>query len=421
MPGLFGGLRSGEGEAQWRDWRWQVSNRLRSLDDIAGLLGLEAREVSRYRRLVGTFRYAVTPYYLSLIDWSDPDDPVRKQCIPDPLETEFRMVGDADPLEEEEDSQAPGLVHRYPDRVLAVVTNRCAVYCRHCTRKRNWHEGEWTKTKDELGAMVRYVRSAPSVREVVVSGGDPLMMKIELLDWFLGELRLIPHVEVLRVGTRVPVVVPMMMTQELAQMLKGHRPLWLNTQFNCPQEVTPEAQEAVERLLLAGIPVSNQSVLLKGVNDSVEVMKGLCHSLQRIMVRPYYLFQCDPVTGVEHFRTSIWKGMEIIEKMRGHTSGLSVPSFVVDAPGGGGKVPLQPFYLLSVSEEDVVLRNYEGMFIRYHNPGGGRTNGGNGKTSNAGAPVQGEKSKRPPVPEDSPRYKRRRRKECLVSISGDVR
>jgi lysine 2,3-aminomutase len=415
---VFGGesavgrIWPGVGREQWNDWRWQLANRLRTLEELSLLLGLAPEAAARYGALTGLFHYSVTPYYLSLIDWSDPEDPVRKQCIPDLREMDFHLVGDEDPLEEEEDMQVPGLVHRYPDRVLAVVTGACSVYCRHCTRKRIWHEGEFTRSRGELAAMAEYVRRTPEVREVVVSGGDPLLMNAGLLDWFLGELQAIPHVEVLRIGTRVPVVLPMRVTEDLARMLRSHRPLWLNTQFNHPREVTQEAAAACDRLLSAGIPVSNQSVLLRGINDSVEVMKSLCQALQRIMVRPYYLFQCDPVKGVEHLRTSVWKGVEIIERLRGHTGGLCIPSFVVDAPGGGGKIPLQPNYLLSASDREVLLRNYEGMIIRYFNP----------QEADAVKPSNGNgKGKRPDkgggkvlAPDAAPRYRRRKQKEGVL-------
>lgn len=420
MQRLWPGVASG----QWNDWRWQMANRPRSLEWLASALELKPYHRARFNRLLDIFRFAVTPYYLSLVkDWADPEDPVRKQCIPDLRELEFRMVGDRDPLEEEDDMQAPGLVHRYPDRVLAIATNTCSMYCRHCTRKRLWREGEAVRTKKELAAMVAYVRATPEVREVIVSGGDPLTMDLELLDWFLGELRRVSHVEVLRIGTRMPVVLPMRVTAELVGMLKGHRPLWVNTQFNHPREITPEAREACDRLLCAGIPVSNQAVLLRGVNDSLDVMKELCHALQRIMVRPYYLFQCDPVRGVEHFRTSIWKGMKIIEMMRGYTGGLSIPTFVVDAPGGGGKIPLQPFYLLSVTDKDVLLRNYEGMIIKYFNPDEttcvekGRKTNGSGKWGGTAQLLKGQQKAL--VPEETQRYKRRKQKDMLFRHGDD--
>ncbi|MDA8169208.1 MAG: KamA family radical SAM protein [Nitrospiraceae bacterium] len=409
---------------QWNDWRWQMANRLRTLEALSGVLDLKPYHKARYKKLIEIFHYSVTPYYLSLVkNWSDPEDPIRKQCIPDLRELEFQMVGDVDPLEEEEDMQVPGLVHRYPDRVLAIATNTCSMYCRHCTRKRTWHEGESVRTRKELQGMIEYVRATSEVREVIVSGGDPLTMNLELLDWFLGELRRISHIEVLRIGTRIPVVMPMRVTDELVRMLRKHRPLWVNTQFNHPREVTPEAQEACDRILCAGIPVSNQSVLLRGINDSPDVMKELCHALQRIMVRPYYLYQCDPVKGVEHFRTSIWKGIEIIEMMRGYTGGLTIPNFVVDAPGGGGKIPLQPFYLLSVTDKDVLLRNYEGMIIKYYNPDDsqierGRKANGNGKYGGTAQLLKGQRKAL--VPEETQRYKRRKQKNMLFKL-GDVK
>ncbi len=406
---------------QWNDWTWQMASRLRTVDALATLFQLSPYQISKYRTLLKLFHYSITPYYLSLIDWSDPEDPIRKQCIPDFRETEFQIVGDHDPLEEEEDMQVPGLVHRYPDRVLAVVTNTCAMYCRHCTRKRIWHEGESIRSRKELQAMINYIRATPEVREVIVSGGDPLVMNMNVLDWFLGELQMIQHVEVLRIGTRVPVVMPMRITDDLVDMLAQHRPLWLNTQFNHPKEITPDSQAACDKLLRAGIPVSNQAVLLRGINDSIDVMRDLCHALQRIMVRPYYLFQCDPVKGVEHFRTSIWKGIEIIEMLRGYTGGLCIPSFVVDVPGGGGKVPLQPFYLLSVTDKDVLLRNYEGMIIKYYNPQEAhfiqsRKSNGNGKDGGTAQLIKG--SRKALVPEETPRY-RRRKKNLLFKMKGE--
>ena len=358
----------GVSQQQWVNWQWQMANRLRTDEDLISLLRLSPLQAASYKSLIETFHYSITPYYFSLINWLDPKDPIRMQCVPDPKELNYALVGNADPLEEEQDMQVPGLVHRYPDRVLAVVTGMCAMYCRHCTRKRIWHEGEWMRSRKELAAMISYVRKTRKVREVVVSGGDPLLMNLDTLDWFLGELRRINHVEVLRIGTRVPVVLPMRITDELTTMLKQHRPLWINTQFNHPREITPESAVACDRLQSVGIPISNQSVLLKDINDSTATMMALCHALQRIMVRPYYLYQCDPVVGAEHFRTNVFKGIQIIEEMRGHTGGLCIPSFVVDAPGGGGKIPLQPFYLLSIGDQEIMLRNYEGQMIRYFNP-----------------------------------------------------
>jgi len=411
-------------QEKWSDWKWQMANTLRTIEPLAVMLNLKTHQVARYKRLIDIYHYAITPYYFSLIDWTDPQDPVRKQCIPDLKELEFEIVGNNDPLDEEKDMPVPGLVHRYPDRVLAVITNMCSMYCRHCTRKRIWGSGEeGTVATNDLAAMVHYIRKSPEVREVVVSGGDPLMVNPDLLDWFLGELDLISHVEVVRIGTRVPVVLPMKVTDDLVSMLATHRPLWINTQFNHPKEITPESQEACDRILRAGIPVSNQSVLLRGINDSPEIMKDLCHSLQRIMVRPYYLFQCDPVRGVEHFRTSIWKGIEIIEKMRGHTGGLCIPQFVVDAPGGGGKVPLQPFYLLSASDREVHLRNYEGMIIKYFNPqetdvSAVKKTGGNGRDEVVLHSLSEQAV--PSLPKETSRYRRRLKKNLVPLYKGDV-
>lgn len=385
---------------EWNDWKWQMKNRVKTFDVLSELIPIKPYQVAKYKKLIETFHYSVTPYYLSIIDWSNPDDPIRKQAIPSLKEIEYEMVGENDPLHEEKDMQVHGLVHRYPDRVLAIVTDKCAMYCRHCTRKRIWQENESVRSKKELMAMVEYLKVASEVREVIISGGDPLTLNIDILDWFLGELRKVSHLEVIRIGTRVPVVLPMRITNDLVEMLSRHRPLWINTQFNHPNEITPEAKEACDKILRVGIPVSNQSVLLKGVNDSVEIMKKLCHGLQRIMVRPYYLFQCDPVKGVEHFRTSLWKGIEIIEMMRGHTGGLAIPTFVVDAPNGGGKIPLQPFYILSMSEKEVLLRNYEGMIIRYFNPQDREDSKEN---------IKGKNILNSFILEESPRYKRRKK------------
>lgn len=418
IPDIFAELLGGVSPSQWNDWRWQFANRFRTIEHLSRLLGLRGRKLASFRRLLGTYRFSATPYYLSLVNWNDPQDPIMRQCIPDLAEIEFPVAGLEDPLGEEQDTQVPGVVHRYPDRVLAVVTNRCSVYCRHCTRKRLWHEPEAEKTYAELRDMVDYVAGTPEVREVIVSGGDPLTISLEKLDWFLGTLKAIPHVDVLRIGTRVPVVLPMRITDELCAVLGRHRPLWVNTQFNHAREITPAAAEACDRLLRAGIPVSNQTVLLRGINDSPEIMRALCHGLQRIMVRPYYLFQCDPVVGAEHFRTSVWTGIEIIEKLRGHTGGLCIPTFVVDAPGGGGKVPLQPFYLLSATSDEVLLRNYEGMVIRYLNPHPPTSchqgNGGLSLNENNDRAKVVYGNDEAVVPKESKRYERRRR-EALTT------
>lgn len=330
---------------EWNDWRWQFRNRVRSLSGLAGLLRVPVTALSSWRRVLQAYPVAITPYYLSLFNPADEDDPLRRQCFPDPREINFSLGGVEDPLSEERDMPVPGLIHRYPDRCLAIVTNTCAVYCRHCNRKRLWKKVA-PSAKDRLQAMIDYVRRTPELREVIISGGDPLMIPEETLDWFLGSLKSLPNVEVLRIGSRAPVTLPMRITGKLCAMLRKHRPLWLNTQFNHSREITPESAQACQLLLEAGIPVSNQSVLLKGVNDDYETMKDLLYSLERIAVRPYYLFQGDPVRGTDHFRTDIWVGMELMEKLWRNISGLCLPRFVIDSPGGRGKIPLQPFSLL---------------------------------------------------------------------------
>jgi lysine 2,3-aminomutase len=331
--------------AEWNDWRWQFRNRVRSLDDLARLLHVPTADIFSWKIVLQTYPIAITPYYLSLLDSADENDPLRRQCFPDPQETNFSLGGVNDPLNEKRDMPVAGLIHRYPDRCLAIVTSTCALYCRHCNRKRLWKKEE-SATKERLQAMVDYVARTPALREVIVSGGDPLMMPEETLDWFLGSLQALPNVEVLRIGSRVPATLPMRITKELCLMLRKHRPLWFNTQFNHRREITPEAARACELLLEAGIPVSNQSVLLKGVNDNYEAMKELLYALEKISVRPYYLFQCDPVRGTDHFRTDIFVGLEMMEKLWRNVSGLCLPRYVIDSPGGRGKIPLQPFSFL---------------------------------------------------------------------------
>lgn len=355
---------------EWNDWRWQVKNRIHTLEQLSRSFSLDTRMLPAYKNLTEEYHFSITPYYLSLINHEDQNDPIWMQTVPILDEIHYNLPGGTyDPLGENKDMPVAGLVHRYPDRCLAIITNRCDTYCRHCTRKRLWRAGEQERSKSELKLMADYVAERREIREVIISGGDPLTLSTEKLDWFLGLLRAIPHVEVLRIGSRSPVVLPMRITSALCNMLRKHRPLWFNTQFNHPTEVTSEAKRACEMLLEAGIPVSNQSVLLKGINDSYQTMKTLLHKLQAIAVMPYYLFQCDLAKGTDHFRTSIWTGIDIIEKLRGHTSGLCIPQYVIDAPDGGGKIPLQPFYLLSASEKEVTLRNYEGKIFKYPNPG----------------------------------------------------
>jgi len=359
---------SGVSPQTWNDWRWQYRNRITSVDSLATLLSISPANLPTLSRVTQVYHMSVTPYYLSLIRPGNPDDPILLQSLPDPRELMTGLVGVADPLEEEVDSPVPGLVHRYPDRVLMVVTNVCAMYCRHCTRKRLWRCGESIPSLAEVDRMIDYVAKTSEVREVVISGGDPLTLPLPALERILARLRAIPHLEIIRIGSRVPVVMPQRITPGLCRTLARYHPIWVNTQFNHPNEITPESTAACDLLLAAGIPLNNQSVLLRGINDDPQTMTSLCHALQRIRVRPYYLFQCDPVQGTEHLRTPVWTGIEIMEQMRGYTSGLCIPTFVVDAPGGGGKIPLNPQYMVSMTQDSVVLRNYEGMIFSYYTP-----------------------------------------------------
>lgn len=349
MPAREGiGREAWEGAsvAQWSDWRWQFGHRIRSLRQLALRLGRPRDAFAPLAPVLATYPLAITPYYLSLLDPAAADDPLRRQCFPDLQELALAPDVAEDPLAEEAAMPVPGLIHRYPDRCLVLAADLCAVNCRHCNRKRLWRVGATGDPWGRLQPMVDYVARTPALREVIISGGDPLMLPDGLLNRLLGALRAIPHLEVLRIGSRAPVTLPMRVTPALCAILKRHRPLWFNTQFNHPREITAEAAAACERLLLAGIPVSNQSVLLKGVNDDGRTMAELLYGLQRISVRPYYLFQMDPVTGGDHFRVEIWKGMAIMERLWREISGLCLPRYVMDCPGGRGKIPLQPFSLL---------------------------------------------------------------------------
>ncbi len=355
-------------DEQWNDWHWQVSHRISDVDTLKKYLPLTPEEEQGSRKALETFRMAITPYYLSLINPDDPHDPVRKQAVPTGDEA-YRSPEDLeDPLEEDGDSPVPGLTHRYPDRVLFLITDQCAMYCRHCTRRRLAGQKDGARTRSQIDACIDYIRETPAVRDVLLSGGDALMVSDERLESIIRRLREIPHVEIIRIGTRVPVVCPQRITPELVAMLRKYHPIWLNTHFNHPNEITAESIAACERMADAGIPLGNQSVLLRGVNDCVHIMKDLVQKLVRMRVRPYYIYQCDLSMGLEHFRTPVSKGIEIMEGLRGHTSGYAVPTFVVDAPGGGGKTPVMPTYIISQSPGRVVLRNYEGVITTYTEP-----------------------------------------------------
>jgi lysine 2,3-aminomutase len=358
-------------DMQWTDWKWQVRHSIRDINVFEKLLGIsfEAEEKKELEKTLEKFPLCITPYYLSLINTDDyKNDPIYKQSFPSPEEMivkEYEMV---DPLSEDRDSPVPGLTHRYPDRVLLHVSNVCSMYCRHCTRKRKVGDVDHIPDKESILAAIDYIKEHTRIRDVLISGGDPFMLPDEYLDWLLTEIRKIEHVEVIRIGSRMPVVLPYRITDNLVNVLKKHHPIWLNTHFNHPNEITPASKAALSKLADAGIPLGNQSVLLAGVNDCAIIMKKLLHLLVQNRVRPYYLYQCDLSEGLTHFRTSVGKGIEIIESLIGHTSGFAVPTYVIDAPGGGGKIPVMPNYLISWSTNKVVLRNYEGVITTYRGP-----------------------------------------------------
>jgi lysine 2,3-aminomutase len=352
-------------DAEWNDWHWQFRNRVTSLEDLARFVPIPAAEWKARAAVLRDFRMGITPYYLSLVDADNPEDPILRQVVPLVEEHDNRSVGNEDPLGEEAFSPVPGITHRYPDRVLMVISNSCAIYCRYCTRKRTMYEDAVPNI--EIDRMVEYIARTPSVRDVVVSGGDPLTYSTKKLEGILSKLRAIPHLEIIRIGSRVPVSLPQRIDDELCSMLEKYHPLWINVHFNHPAECTPDALRACDKLLRAGIPLNNQSVLLAGVNDSVAVQKALVHALMKMRVRPYYLYQCDPVRGADHFRVPISKGVEIMEGLIGHTSGLALPRFVVDAPGGGGKIPVLPHYMQEYDPESgrALLRNFKGDLYEY--------------------------------------------------------
>ena len=350
---------------QWHDYKWQLSHQLRNAADVARLMPLSPEAVEGIEAALGRFRMAITPYYASLIDPDDPFDPVLAQAVPSGNEAVTRATDLADPLSEDEDSPTPHLTHRYPDRVLMLVTEVCSMYCRHCTRRRKVGEHDCDYNREAVLKQLEYIRRTPQVKDVLISGGDPLVMPTDRLRWVLEQVRAIDHVEIIRIGSRVPVVMPMRITDELADMLKQFHPLYINTHFNHPREVTPLSAAACAKLADAGIPLGNQTVLLNGVNDNPYVMRKLMRKLLTIRVKPYYIFQCDLSEGIGHFRTPVSAGIQIIESLRGHISGLGVPTFVVDAPSGGGKVPVMPNYVVSWAPNEMILRNFEGTICRY--------------------------------------------------------
>jgi lysine 2,3-aminomutase len=355
-------------QEQWDSWEWQVRNRITDIETLKKVVNLNQSEEEGVNKALESLRMGITPYYALLMDENDSTCPVRMQAVPTILETHKAASDMDDPLHEDHDSPVPGLTHRYPDRVLLLITDMCSMYCRHCTRRRFAGQNDTGMPLDRIDAAIEYVRNTPTVRDVLLSGGDCLLVSDDRLEYIISKLREIEHVQIIRLGSRTPVVMPQRITEDLVNMLKKYHPIWLNTHFNHSKEMTPEAKKALALLADAGIPLGNQSVLLRGINDSVQIMKDLVHDLVRNRVRPYYIYQCDLSVGIEHFRTPVSKGIEIIEGLRGHTSGYAVPTFVVDAPGGGGKIPVMPNYVISQSPNKWILRNYEGVITTYTEP-----------------------------------------------------
>lgn len=357
--------------SDWINWKWQLRHSIKTLEQFEYLteIKFEAEEKRQIQQTFDKFPLSITPYYLSLICKEDyQHDPVFKQSFGSPEELITLKSEYSDPLSEDKDSPVEGITHRYPDRVLFHVSNICSMYCRHCTRKRKVGDVDSIPSKSQLIAGIEYIKNTPQVRDVLLSGGDPLMLSDEMLDWLLSEISQIPHVEVLRIGTRMPVVLPYRITDRLVSILKKYQPVWINTHFNHPNEITSSSRKALAKLADGGFPLGNQSVLLARINDCPKIMKSLVHQLVQNRVRPYYLYQCDLSEGLSHFRTPVGKGIEIMESLIGHTSGFARPTFVIDAPGGGGKIPIMPNYIISWSVNKLILRNYEGMITTYTEP-----------------------------------------------------
>ena len=358
----------GISEKEWNDWRWQLRHRVTKLEHLQEILQLIPEEIEGIKQSKGRLALAVTPYFVSLMDPSNPNCPIRRQAVPRIEECHLSKNDMVDPCGEDKNSPVSGLVHRYPDRVLLLVTDQCATYCRYCTRRRLVGSNERPITQGNFEEVLKYLKTHKKVRDVLLSGGDPLLLENERLEEILSRLRMIPHIELLRIGTRAPVTLPQRITVGLVRMLKKYHPLMISIHFTHPKEITDAVRRACNELADGGIPLGSQTVLLKGINDKPNVMKKLVHELLKIRVRPYYIYQCDLATGTEHFRTSVATGIQIIEKLRGHTTGYAIPTYVIDAPGGGGKIPVEPDYVISKEKGKLVLRNYEGQVFEYPEP-----------------------------------------------------
>lgn len=352
-------------DREWNDWRWQTRNRIRELSVIEKMLELSTHERCALKQLDARLPIGVTPFYMGLVSRNDPDHPLRRTVIPTVHEFVNMPGEEDDPLCEDEQSPVPGLIHRYPDRALLLAHDFCSTYCRFCTRSRVVGHRSVSAGRARLEKAFDYIRSNDSIRDVLISGGDPLLLSDGKIEWILSSLRAIPHIEIIRIGTKVPAVLPQRITSALVKTLRRHHPLWMSLHFTHPEECLPEVARACATLADAGIPLGSQTVLLRGINDDVDTMKSLMHKLMMMRVRPYYLYQCDPIYGSSHFRTPVEKGLEIIRGLRGHTTGYAVPTFVVDAPGGGGKIPLMPDSVVGRNGDDLILRNYQGNVCRY--------------------------------------------------------
>lgn len=354
--------------ALWNNWKWQFSHRITNAEKLSEIIHLTEQEKADISECLKKFRMAITPYYASLMNAENKNDPIRLQAVPSIKETYYCGDDLTDPLNEEADSPVPHIVHRYPDRVLLLVTYVCSMYCRHCTRRRTVGEEDRIISGKDLKAALSYIRSHKEIRDVLISGGDPLVMDTRRLEAIISQLREIPHVDIIRIGTRVPVVMPMRITEELLDMLKKYQPLWINTHFNHPREITPDSERACKAIVDAGIPLGNQSVLLKGINDNADVMKELLLKLVHMRVRPYYLYQCDLSQGISHFRTDVDTGIDIMHELTGNISGYAVPKYVIDAPKGGGKIPIGYDYIISRNDKEIVMENYKGDVYTYPLP-----------------------------------------------------
>jgi len=361
-------INKAKSNPRWNDWIWQYNNRINSVEKLEKIFDISAKEKSDIGECLTHFRMSITPYFASLIKEESYSDPIFMQCVPSALELDDNSNDLFDPLNEDGDSPVPHIVHRYPDRVLFLITLCCSTYCRHCTRRRHVGERDGFITEKQFQIALDYIRSHEEIRDVLISGGDPLVMSDDRLEHIIAGIRSIKHVEVIRIGTRVPCVMPMRITDDLVNMLKKYHPLWMNLQFNHPNEVTPDSIAACNKLADAGIPLGNQSVLLKGVNDKPEIIRELCTKMVQLRVRPYYLYQCDLSQGISHFRTNVDVGIDIIHSLQGFISGFAIPKFVIDAPGGGGKVPINYNYLISKDDKEVVFENYKGLTYRYPQP-----------------------------------------------------